>query len=197
MAYVPGFDYDLFISYSHADEREWVAIFEQNLRESLGRELGVKISIWQDVKEIRVAEDWKSEIEEGIKRSAAFLTIVSPSYRTSRWCGKERSCFLNQFCTVDQLQENEMPCLDKMKVGTIFRLFKVIKAPWANRAHEKFLPRLQHANFFGGDAEYIEFTPEPTISGANCGGRRRPWRTSSGECVHGRKKCLWPVRRRT
>ena len=58
-------------------------MFEQNLRESLGRELGVKVSIWQDVKEIRVAEDWKSEIEEGIKRSAAFLTIVSPSYRTS------------------------------------------------------------------------------------------------------------------
>ncbi|MCC6590691.1 MAG: toll/interleukin-1 receptor domain-containing protein [Bryobacterales bacterium] len=159
MAYVPGFDYDLFISYSHADEREWVGMFEQNLRESLGRELGVRVSIWQDVKEIRVAEDWKSEIEEGIKRSAAFLTIVSPSYRTSRWCGKERACFLNQFCTVEQLQENEMPCLDKMKVGTIFRLFKVIKAPWANRAHEKFLPRLQHANFFNGEAEYMEFTP--------------------------------------
>lgn len=40
MAYVPGFDYDLFISYSHADEREWVAILKQNLRSCSAASLG-------------------------------------------------------------------------------------------------------------------------------------------------------------
>ena len=159
MAYVPGFKFDVFISYSHADEREWVAVFEQNLRESLGRALGVKVSLWQDIKEIRLAEDWQGEIEDGIRGSAAFLTIVSPSYRTSRWCTRERSFFLNQFCTPEQMLEGEMPCLDKMKAGSMFRLFKIIKAPWEQGKHEKFLPRLQHASFYHGDAEYTEFAP--------------------------------------
>jgi len=159
MAYVPGFKFDVFISYSHADEREWVAVFEQNLRESLGRELGVKVAVWQDVKEIRLAEDWQGEIEDGIRNSAAFLTIVSPSYRTSRWCTRERSYFLNQFCTAEQMIEDEMPCLDKMRAGSMFRLFKIIKAPWEQGKHEKFLPRLQHASFYRGDVEYTEFAP--------------------------------------
>ena len=158
MAYVPGFKFDVFISYSHADEREWVAVFEQNLRESLGRALGVKVSLWQDIKEIRLAEDWQGEIEDGIRGSAAFLTIVSPSYRTSRWCTRERSFFLNQFCTPEQMLEGEMPCLDKMKAGSMFRLFKIIKAPWEQGKHEKFLPRVQHASFYQGDAEYTELS---------------------------------------
>jgi hypothetical protein len=141
-SYVPSFQHDLFLSYAHADDRDWVAVFEKNLRETLGRELGHKVSIWQDVKEIRVAGDWKADIENGIRDSAAFLTIVSPSYRASRWCAKERAYFLQQFCTPDQMAQQEMPCLDKMKVGRVFRFFKIIRAPWPQRTHEKFLPRV-------------------------------------------------------
>ena len=157
MAYVPGYQHDLFLSYAHADDRSWVAVFEENLRETLGRELGQKVSVWQDVHQIRVAEDWKRDIEDGIKASAAFLTIVSPSYRTSGWCGKERTFFLNQFCTPEQMAQDEMPCLDKMKIGRVFRFFKIIKAPWPQATHEKFLPRLQHAMFYRGEDEYTEY----------------------------------------
>ena len=157
MAYVPGYQRDLFLSYAHGDDREWVAVFEENLRETLGRELGQKVSVWQDVKQIRVAEDWKQDIEEGIQGSAAFLTIVSPSYRTSVWCGKERAFFLNQFCTPEQMALEEMPCLDRMKIGKVFRFFKIIRAPWPQGAHEKFLPRLHHAAFYRGEDEYTEY----------------------------------------
>jgi TIR domain len=159
MAYVPGYQRDLFLSYSHGDDRDWVAVFEENLRETLGRELGQKVSVWQDVQQIRVAEDWKQEIEDGIKGSAAFLTIVSPSYRTSMWCGKERAFFLNQFCTSEELGAEEMPCLDKMKIGKVFRFFKIIRAPWPQGTHEKFLPRLHHATFYRGEDDYTEYAP--------------------------------------
>jgi len=140
MAYVPGYQRDLFLSYAHADDRDWVAVFEENLRETLSRELGQRVSVWQDVKQIRVAEDWKQDIEDGIQGSAAFLTIVSPSYRTSGWCSRERIFFLNQFCTPEQMAIEEMPCLDKMKIGKVFRFFKIVRAPWPQSAHEKFLP---------------------------------------------------------
>ena len=115
MAYVPGYQRDLFLSYAHADDREWVAVFEENLRETLGRELGQKVSVWQDVKQIRVAEDWKQDIEDGIKGATVFVTIVSPSYRTSVWCGKERAFFLNQFCTPEQMALEEQRAADEAK----------------------------------------------------------------------------------
>jgi TIR domain len=157
MAYVPGFQHDLFLSYAHADDRDWVQLFEENLLETLGRELGHRVGVWRDVKRIRVAEDWKQDIENGIKESAAFLTIISPSYRTSDWCAKERAFFLQQFCSPEQMALEGMPCLDKMKVGRVFRFFKIIKAPWPQRTHEKFLPRLQHSAFYSGEEEYREF----------------------------------------
>jgi hypothetical protein len=157
MSYVPSYQSDLFLSYAHGDDRDWVAVFEENLRETLGRELGQKVRVWQDAKQIRVAEDWKQDIEDGIKGSAAFLTIVSPSYRTSVWCGKERAFFLNQFCTPEQMALEEMPCLDKMKIGKVFRFFKIIRSPWPQGAHEKFLPRLHHATFYRGQDEYTEY----------------------------------------
>jgi hypothetical protein len=31
MAYVPGFDYDLFFSYAHADCPEWIRALEESL----------------------------------------------------------------------------------------------------------------------------------------------------------------------
>lgn len=88
-----------------------------------------------------------------------------------------------------------MPCLDKMKVGTIFRLFKrTCRGPTGRTSN---LLRLQHANFFGGDAEYIEFTPGTDDFRRELRRTTAALATSSGECVRGRKKCLWRVRRRT
>jgi TIR domain-containing protein len=157
MGYVPGYANELFLSYAHADDRDWVAVFEQNLRETLGRELGQKVSVWRDETNIRVAEDWKQDIEDAIRASAAFLTIISPSYKASGWCVKERNFFLQQFCNPTQMAEPEMPCLDRMKFGSVFRFFKIIKAPWPEGKHEKFLKRLQHASFCSGQDDYVEY----------------------------------------
>ena len=53
MAYVPGFTNDIFISYSHLDDRAvdgagWVSEFHQRLQIEIEEELGDRVQIWRD-----------------------------------------------------------------------------------------------------------------------------------------------------
>jgi hypothetical protein len=95
MAYVPGFDYDLFFSYAQDDSADWIRALEQSLSQDLIDRLGPDVTLWRDERNIRFGQNWVAEIEDGVKRSAAFLAIVSPSYRHSDWCARERKIFLD------------------------------------------------------------------------------------------------------
>ena len=52
MAYVPGLEHDLFVSYAHADDVGWVRALEEGLRERVRQRLGLDVSIWQDTKSL-------------------------------------------------------------------------------------------------------------------------------------------------
>jgi hypothetical protein len=145
-AYVPKFQNDLFISYAHADDKRWVQAFEDELRDEVSRRLGLGISIWQDTGRIRAGQNWEAEIRQGIRESAAFVAIVSPSYQNSRWCHLERTEFQGQFGA------NEFV--------TCGRFFKAVKTPWPEDAHRLFLETIQDVEFFKDDDEGMrEFTP--------------------------------------
>lgn len=149
MAYVPGFENDLFLSWAHADDSAWVRAFDRCLQEELARKLGSEIVIWQDVKQIRLGQNWQAEINDGIQRSATFLAIVSPSYQNSDWCGRERQIFLKTFPSMEALESSS-------------RFLKIIKKPWDNDDHLEFLPKLQHVAFYRREdslAGEIEFLP--------------------------------------
>src|SRR5262245_48717554 len=145
-AFVPKFENDLFISYAHEDDKRWVQAFEDELHDEVSRRLGLSISIWQDTGRIRAGQNWQLEIREGIKQSAAFVTIISPRYQNSRWCQLERTEFQNQF-EADQF-------------ATSGRFFKAVKTPWPRNGHRLFLEAIQDVEFFKDeDAGSREFTP--------------------------------------
>jgi len=151
MAYVPGFEYDLFLSYAHDDSPEWVRALEESLRQDLIDRLGPEVAIWRDKDNIRFGQNWHEEIQDGVQRSAAFLAIVSPNYRRSDWCARERKIFLDQTKSSGQA-----------KAGRYYRFLKLVRLPWPDNAHEGFHSELQQVCFFergrGGEEE-IEFTP--------------------------------------
>jgi hypothetical protein len=151
MAYVPGFDYDLFLSYAQDDSAEWIRALEESLRQDLIDRLGPDVAIWRDKDNIRFGQNWREEIQDGVRRSAAFLAIVSPSYQHSDWCARERKLFLDHSKSCGQLQ-----------AGRYYRFLKLVRLPWPDDAHEKFHSELQQVSFFergrGGEEE-IEFTP--------------------------------------
>jgi len=154
MAYVPGFNHDLFLSYAHDDSPEWIRALEESLRQQLQERLGDRIHIWQDQQKIRFGQDWPEQIQLGLHSSAGLLAIVSPNYRRSDWCADERNAFLDHCKTSNQL-----------KVGGYFRFLKVIKTPWPGNDHEEFFKDHQHINFFEhrqtGEviADITEFVP--------------------------------------
>jgi len=137
MAYVPGFEHDLFLSYACDDSSEWTRAFEESLRQQLQERLGDRIHIWQDKDKIRFGQSFPDQIQHGLHSSAGLLAVVSPNYRGSEWCADERKCFIDH-CNA----------ANRLKAGAYYRFLKVIKTPWPGNDHEQFYPELQHINFF-------------------------------------------------
>ena len=58
MAYVPGFDHDVFISYAHGDDRDWINSFMDRLKQTLKRLLGIEPIFWIDTNDLRKSRDF-------------------------------------------------------------------------------------------------------------------------------------------
>jgi hypothetical protein len=86
MAYVPGFSFDVFVSYAHGDDREWITRLVDRLESALKQRLGVKASIWIDDASLRKTRDFSKDIPHSVRSSATFLLLPSPTYIRSRYC---------------------------------------------------------------------------------------------------------------
>lgn len=102
MAYVPGFDYDIFISYTHNDNdapagvRGWVDQFHDWLESWLVKRRGMsKLTIWRD-RELRGNTVFDLAIQNKINSSALFFALNSRNYLKSEYCRKEREWFYDQ-----------------------------------------------------------------------------------------------------
>ena len=87
MAYVPGFDIDVFISYARqSDLKDWVTKFKEEIDSQLGSTLsGQRPIVWMDSR-LKTGDEVKPEIERLLRRTAIFLAVVSPGYVASDWC---------------------------------------------------------------------------------------------------------------
>jgi hypothetical protein len=86
MAYVPGFQYDVFVSYAHGDDRDWINRFLERLRPVIRQRLGTEAAIWIDDDSLRKSRDFRKEIPDSVNSSAVFLLLASPSYIRSEYC---------------------------------------------------------------------------------------------------------------
>lgn len=96
MSVVPGFKYDLFVSYAHQNDRpwHWVSEFISTLKEELQGK-SREFSIWWDPA-LRSGEDFNLAIGEAISESAVFLSVLSPAYGDSTYCRREVEEFRRQ-----------------------------------------------------------------------------------------------------
>ena len=134
MAHVPGFDHDVFISYSHldnqaVDDKGWVTEFHRRLQIELDEELGDKASVWRDAR-IGSADDFTVDLTKQLKSTAVLLAIVSPGYLNSRWCAWELQGFVEGERRTGHLWV-EAKC----------RAIKIVKRPADNKAHRTLVPR--------------------------------------------------------
>jgi hypothetical protein len=86
MAFVPGYDYDVFVSYAYGDNREWISRFARRLESALKQKLGDPAKVWIDKDDLRTTRDFRKEIPDSVKSSAVFLFLLSPTYIRSQYC---------------------------------------------------------------------------------------------------------------
>jgi hypothetical protein len=99
MAFVPGFEYDIFISYTHRDNAPigagpgWVDQFHESLENWLAKRRGLSgLKIWRDP-ELDGNTEFNVAIERRLKSSAILLILHSRNYQSSEYCLKELGWF--------------------------------------------------------------------------------------------------------
>jgi TIR domain len=117
---VPGFKYDLFVSYAHLDdtpwrggENGWVTEFVQTLRDLLKRE-DRSFQEWFDPK-IRTGSDFNLTILGALSGSAVLLCVLSPAFDDSPYCKKE----------IAEFRACPQPAFG-LKVGTMSRIQAIV-----------------------------------------------------------------------
>ncbi|MEJ8848562.1 TIR domain-containing protein [Variovorax rhizosphaerae] len=96
MAFLPGFAFDIFVSYSHVDNLGdlWVNKFHDRLEIALAKQHGRAgvITLWRD-KRLHGNQLFDNTIKAAVEGSALFLAITSNGYLASDYCLQELRWF--------------------------------------------------------------------------------------------------------
>ncbi len=110
MGHIKGFEYDIFISYNHADDLKgvvgrdhagWVGAFATKLENALQHNLKHECErVGRDIKifwDYRLEKDrpFDGNLRQKVEDSAMFLMIMSNNYLQSEWCKQEWNWFVN------------------------------------------------------------------------------------------------------
>src|SRR5437764_3824452 len=85
MPFVPGFEHDVFISYAHGDDRDWINRFLDRLRPALSRRLP-GAEVWIDKDDLRASRNFEQDIPTSLESSAVLISLVSPTYIDRPYC---------------------------------------------------------------------------------------------------------------
>ncbi len=114
MAYVSGFNQDIFISYAQVDnepqyysgkEVRWVSYLKKQLQKRVDQKLG-RISdskIWMDLDDLAGNDAVTPTIKTAINTTAALVVVLSDGYLKSEWCKAEIRDFVEAANTEGRL----------------------------------------------------------------------------------------------
>src|SRR5262245_38587951 len=99
MAYVPGLEHDIFISYAHIDNEPfgeqasgWISDFHRNLERRLPMVLGEAAAVWRDPRLHGNEVTW-DVLQYRLEHCAVLVLVMSPRYVESQSCRHELACF--------------------------------------------------------------------------------------------------------
>jgi hypothetical protein len=119
MAYLPSFEYDIFISYAHVDNatrkglKGWVAQFHEELALRLDKRLGRigEAKVWWDDR-LGGSYVFDQTIKRAVSRAAIFLAMTSEGYLASDYCREE----LDWFCGKAERERPGLFVADRARV---------------------------------------------------------------------------------
>lgn len=96
-AFVPGYEYDVFVSYARANNQQgWVGEFKSQLEIRLNEKLGrIGLArIFFDTTAIPGNQPLTDTIRDAVTKTATLVIVLSPAYLASDWCRQEREHFI-------------------------------------------------------------------------------------------------------
>jgi TIR domain len=98
MAYVPGFDHDVFISFGHIDNEapsaDWVTELHTFVQGRLRQTCSKEVQVWRDPR-LDGLDRLDDTIRAAVGKSAIFVSVLSPGFAQSEWCSTEIQWFLS------------------------------------------------------------------------------------------------------
>jgi hypothetical protein len=166
MAYLSGFEEDVFISYASLDDKPllgdragWVTQLHENLTARLIQRLGAdNVRLWRDI-EIRNNEDFTNKIEGRLAKTAALLSVLSPGFLKRQWTVRELKTFV----------EHAQGGVGLLVKGEKSRIFKVEKLEVPRDALPPPMQGTRSYKFHGPDPEHPRISREfwPQIDRSN------------------------------
>jgi hypothetical protein len=157
VAYLPGFEYDIFISYAHVDnlspygeEKGWIDQFHAHLDIMISRRFGRQgmVKFWRDPK-LDGGQLFDKTIHDSIGDSALLIAFTSNGYLKSDYCRQELKWFS------DKAKNDEFG----MTVGDRYRILNVLLT---NIHHDDWPAEYgRTSGFHFHDAENEDETGEP------------------------------------
>jgi hypothetical protein len=86
--YVPGFEWDVFVSYAHLsdDADGWVTRFCAELEKKLSSVLDRKAKVWFDDTGLKAGDQINEKIRTDLPKVAVLVPVLSPAYVDSEFC---------------------------------------------------------------------------------------------------------------
>ena len=85
MAYVPGYAADIFVSYSHSNDRDgWVTELKSKLASGLA-DLSEDVDVWFDAERLQTGDRFKQEIQDKLSDTRILIAVLSPAYLKSHF----------------------------------------------------------------------------------------------------------------
>lgn len=182
MGLIDGFDHDIFISYAHDDNLDflvrepaegWVLDFAKVLKTGLSAKLKKEtrltdrnLQVFWDKSQLQQGEPLDWELNDHVEKSAIFCIFMSQNYLDSEWCRQELDWFLKTL-------ENRKDRLSREASGRLWPVIVVSVGPtvqtdWPDEILQRGMPfEFYDKNENGRDPRYaypsISVTPDPSF----------------------------------
>jgi hypothetical protein len=180
VAYVPGFQYDVFVSYARSDDSR-LSEFVRDIRKYLTREFGTLFAdecVFFDQQGLNHAPtEWKKKLKESAESAAILVPFLSPSYATSDYCAKEWEWFCK-----------EHPLRWKTGSETVYRVCPVEWRPLDEEMQEQIAPEILDAQV--QQSLSVEELGRKIANGLRLMRRSRQT-VFVGECEHDVRQEVW------
>lgn len=167
-AFVPGYAYDIFVSYDHIDNEPWtteddgwvttlVKGIERNLAQRLGSDPPCRIYCNAELaKHVQITPD----IRKVLYSAAVFIIILSRAYLKSEWCNWRKNRFLSMIqerlrsdfqvfvLELDRLEENEQAKLLELSDARRHRFWEAAHERGRARLLGKPRPSPEHVRYY-------------------------------------------------